>query len=70
MQCTRNCVIQSLGINIKLHPTVLLLLSLLGRSLGFHVQFGRIEVLVEMSLIRWKFGIGSLRRRKRQMLYY
>jgi len=46
-----------LGIDIKLHPAVLPLLSLLGRLLSLQVQLGPIEVLVEMSMTRWWFGI-------------
>jgi len=46
-----------LGIDIKLHPVVLPLLSPLGRSLRLHLQLGPIEVLVEMSMTRWWFGI-------------
>jgi len=46
-----------MGIDIKLHPAVLPLLSLLGRSLRLQVQqLGTIEVLIEISMTRWWFG--------------
>jgi len=48
-----------LGIDIKLHPAVLPLLSPLGRSLSLQVQLGPIEVLIEMSMTQWWFGINT-----------
>jgi len=48
-----------MGIDIQLHPAVLPLLSPLGRSLSLHVQLGPIEVLIEMSMTRWGFGINT-----------
>jgi len=46
-----------LGIDIKLHPAVLPRLSPLGRSLSLQVHLAPIEVLVELSVTRWWFGI-------------
>jgi len=46
-----------LGIDIKLHLAVLPLLSQIGRSRSLQVQVGPIEVLVEMWMTRWWFGI-------------
>jgi len=45
------------GIDIKLHHAVIPLMSPLGRSLSLQVQLAPIEVLVEMSMTRWWFGI-------------
>jgi len=45
-----------LGIDTKLHPAVLPLLSPLGRSLSLEVQLGPIEVLIKMLMTRWWFG--------------
>jgi len=39
-----------LGIDIKLHPAALPLLSPLGRSLSLQAQLGPIEILVEISM--------------------
>jgi len=51
-----------LGIDIKLHPAVLLLLSPLCtcRTLILQVQLAAIAVLVEMSMTRWWFRIVSV----------
>jgi len=49
-----NCV---LGIDFKLHPAILPLLSLLGRSLSLQMQLGPIQVLLEMLMTGWGFGI-------------
>jgi len=46
-----------LGIDIKRLPAVLPLQSPLGRALSLQVQPGPIEVLVEMIMPRWWFGI-------------
>jgi len=48
-----------LGIDIKLHPAVLPLLSTLGRSLSLPVQLGPIEALVELPMTSWWFWIIS-----------
>jgi len=42
----QSVIVMSIG--IRLHPAVLTLMSLLGRSLSLQVQLGPIEVLVEM----------------------
>jgi len=42
-----------LGIDIKVHPAVLPLLSLFGRSLSLQVQIGPVEVLIEVWMTRW-----------------
>jgi len=47
------------GIDIKLHSADLPLLSPLGRSLSLPVQLGPMEVLIEMSMTRWWFGIKA-----------
>jgi len=51
--------IHVLGIDIKLHPAVPPLPSPLGRSLSLQVQLGPLEVLVEMLMTRWWFGINT-----------
>jgi len=48
-----------LGIDIKLHPAVLPLLTSSGMSLSLQVQLGPIEVLIEISMTRWWFGINT-----------
>jgi len=50
---------QSSALTIKLHPAVLPLLSPLGRSLSLQVQLDPIEVLIEMLMTRWWFGINT-----------
>jgi len=55
--CLGSCV---LGIDIKLHPAVLPLLTPLGRSQSLQVQLVPIEVLVEMLMIRWWLRIVLL----------